>query len=126
MYKVLACVGVLTLVLATGCSEGQKVSGTVTVDGNPLPKGHIGFAPAEGAGEGFGADVVDGKYTISGMTPGKKRITVTSKSDTGPMTREEAMAGQGSKTKDLIPLNHPKNGQVVEVTEETTTLDFDY
>lgn len=126
MRSVLAIVSVFVLVLATGCGEGHKVSGNVTVAGSPLPKGHIGFAPAEGSGEHFGADVVDGKYSISGVTPGKMRVTVTSMSDQGPMTREQAMAGQGSKTKDLIPLNHPKNGQVVEITESTTTLDFDY
>ncbi|WP_425395824.1 hypothetical protein [Aeoliella sp.] len=126
MRNVLACAIVVALVLVTGCGEGQKVSGTVTVDGSPLPKGHIGFAPAAGSGERFGAEVLDGHYSISGMTPGKKRVTVTSMSEKAPMSREEAMANRGNNQKELIPADHPKNGQVVDVTEKTSTLDFEY
>ncbi|WP_442481806.1 hypothetical protein [Aeoliella sp. SH292] len=46
----------------------------------------------------------------------------------GPIyaTREEAMAAPKQPITQLIPLDHPKNGQIVEVTSGSTTLDFDF
>lgn len=60
-----------------GCSpsdEGPQryhLSGTVTYDGKPVPKGFIRFDPAEGnPGPGSGAEIIDGNYE----TPAGKGI----------------------------------------------------
>lgn len=54
-------------VLALGCGggEGNRVSGNVTFDGQPVPRGKVYFTPDGAKGNtgatGF-ADIVDGKY----------------------------------------------------------------
>lgn len=127
MRAVLAFTLLFGVTCLVGCNDGVSVSGTVKVGGSPLSKGHIGFAPAEGGGETFGTEVVNGQYSISGMTAGKKKVTIVSTSDAPAFaSREEASAAGGQGSKPLIPLDHPKNGQIVDVTSGSTTLDFDY
>jgi hypothetical protein len=82
------------LVLAAGCGDdGPKlvqVSGTVTVDGEPLARKTVRFYPEPGTpGQGAGASTgEDGKFTliavrpgatrdVSGVPPGTYRVVVT-------------------------------------------------
>jgi hypothetical protein len=60
------------LALLTGCGEAEEqlydVSGTVTHQGKPIPKGLIFFDPdgskGTGGGQGF-ANILDGKYNTA-------------------------------------------------------------
>lgn len=59
------------LCLLNGCGgteyEGEEraaVSGTVTLDGSPLPYGTISFVPASGDGRRANAAINDGSYSI--------------------------------------------------------------
>jgi hypothetical protein len=56
---------VLGLVLLSGCGAGEeklyRVSGVVTHDGKPIPKGVIHFDPKADGPSGF-ANIVSGKY----------------------------------------------------------------
>jgi hypothetical protein len=71
------------LLIAAGCSDSRRgsVSGTVTLDGNPVEHGIITFLPMEGnSGPSSGGDIVDGKYTISqkrGPSVGSNRVMFT-------------------------------------------------
>jgi hypothetical protein len=64
-----SAIAVLLLVTLAGCGEPEEklyqVSGTVTYDGKPIPKGLIFFDPdaSKGTGgmQGF-ANILDGKY----------------------------------------------------------------
>jgi hypothetical protein len=76
-------VGLLNL---AGCSEDdlprEAVSGSVTLDGNPLNSGVITFVPngPDIPSQG-GAPVVDGKYSIpraQGLVPGKYKVVISS------------------------------------------------
>lgn len=61
---VLSCV--LSCVLNVGCSEPSnmgKVSGTVSVDGQPVENGSISFISVDGMSPTAGGTIVDGKYT---------------------------------------------------------------
>jgi hypothetical protein len=119
----------LVLFCAIGCDDTRTVSGTVTVGGAPLPSGHIGFAPAEGSGKRAGASITQGAYSVVGLPPGKYQVNVSgtdSQASSAPLTRETAAQQTGPPPKELIPASHPKNGQVVEVTSSTSTLDFDF
>ncbi|WDI42449.1 hypothetical protein [Bremerella sp. P1] len=70
--------GVLALaaLLLAGCgaekaSDVFSVSGNITYDGKPIPKGNISFAPdasQNNQGPGASAEIKDGKYE---MMPGK-------------------------------------------------------
>ena len=57
----------LVSVLAVpGCQRDTtaELSGTIMVDGKPLEKGSIGFAPADGNGQTAGGEVMAGKYSV--------------------------------------------------------------
>lgn len=60
--RLLICV---LLVVVMGCSDGGSVGtvrGEVTLDGQPLPKGHVEFIPIDGQAQTAGAMIVDGKF----------------------------------------------------------------
>jgi hypothetical protein len=74
---------------AAGCSQSsdelprEAVSGTVTLDGEPLASGTIQFSSDGGAGSGTapggGSDVKDGQFSISrelGLVPGKYKVAI--------------------------------------------------
>src|SRR5262249_19057905 len=68
-----AIVLVLCLAAFTGCAKEEKlyrVSGAVTYNGKPIPKGVIHFDPQAGGPAGF-ADILDGKYDTAQALHGK-------------------------------------------------------
>ncbi|MCO6047096.1 carboxypeptidase-like regulatory domain-containing protein [Aeoliella sp. ICT_H6.2] len=118
---------VLALVAVAGCSDTVGVSGNVTVDGQPLPYGHIGLQGSGSGGERFGAEISNGKYSIPSVPPGKYEVTITG--EDGPpvqVTAEQARQGGVQAAKELITLSHPKNGQTVDIVGGRNSLDFDY
>lgn len=78
----------VTLLSLLGCGKGeqfQSVSGTVTVDGQPLKKGIITFY-AIGEGSTSGGQVIEGSYSLPadrGPSPGKYRVEITGSRPTG-------------------------------------------
>jgi hypothetical protein len=65
----------LLIPLSMGCGGGKgKVSGTVTVDGQPLPAGTITFYPSKGTA--VPGNISDGQYSVSGVPSGTAKITV--------------------------------------------------
>lgn len=72
---------VLCLVLVfSGCARKASVTGTVTYEGQPVRGGGIVFASADGGdldkNIGRAAIDSDGKYTVTNMPPGKKRLQI--------------------------------------------------
>jgi hypothetical protein len=78
-------------VILTGCSVGKplpdlvSVTGTVTLDGQPLPHGTVGFAPADQAvGQPASGKIKDGKFTMvtsassPGVVIGDYKVTIVS------------------------------------------------
>jgi hypothetical protein len=59
------------------------VSGTVTLDGTPLPQGMIQFNPAEGTkGAPASGEITEGKFSIEktqGPVPGKYKVMISSR-----------------------------------------------
>jgi hypothetical protein len=83
--KVSLFVGLLVLLcFAVGCGPSHiPVSGTVTVDGQPLTTGSISFHPVSGASNLIGNSQIDsgGKYKLmsegqEGMQAGKYKVVV--------------------------------------------------
>ena len=63
--------------LVGGCGTSlSSVSGTVTVDGKPLEKGAISYAPADNQGSPVTADVVSGKYELQ-VPSGQKFVQIS-------------------------------------------------
>jgi len=73
-----AMVWMTIALLAASCSQGPAtgtISGEVTLDGKPLPKGHIEFTPVDGQGQTGGIIIADGKF--SGPVPvAKMRVQI--------------------------------------------------
>ena len=77
------------LLALAGCGGGGAelpVSGTVTLDGTPLPNAVVRFIPDSGtdsASTGFATTGTDGKYVITGakgkkgLVAGKYKVTVS-------------------------------------------------
>ena len=69
-----------SLTLGCGVSDGPptyRVSGKVTLDGQPIPTGRITFKDPAGQAKSMAADITNGAYSFL-STAGKKKIEVTS------------------------------------------------
>jgi hypothetical protein len=66
------CIGCCLALSACGSGEWGNVSGTVSVDGEPLKTGTITFHPVAGGADAYGT-ITGGSYSIStGQDPGLK------------------------------------------------------
>jgi hypothetical protein len=114
-FKTLATFTLLTLVVA-GCGEGsdglprEAVSGTVTLDGQPLAAGSIQMIPINPmAGQPGGAVIKDGKYSIDraqGLVPGQYNVVISSSEATGSAAPASGPPGPvvaSEQPKNLIP-----------------------
>jgi hypothetical protein len=76
------------LVVSSGCGssgpELGQVTGTVTLDGQPVPRASITFAPAEKGPSSLGGTNKDGRYKLlyntdrQGAVLGKHNVTIRS------------------------------------------------
>jgi hypothetical protein len=113
------------LVVAIGCSGSsdnlprEAVSGTVTLDGQPLASGSISFNPPANAGEGMtggGSQIQNGKFSIPrdmGLVPGNYNVAIYA-SNKAEQTRP-AQVGAGNpknRAKDLIPAKYNTNTEL--------------
>jgi hypothetical protein len=68
--------GLVVVLACIGCNSSESsVSGSVTVDGQPLKEGDIIFEPADGQGSPAAGKIVDGKYSIK-IAPGNKKVRI--------------------------------------------------
>jgi hypothetical protein len=71
------CVVVAGSALITGCGPATgTVSGSVTIDGQPLDKGVISYVPADNQGVPVTANVVGGQYELTALA-GKKFVQIS-------------------------------------------------
>ncbi len=146
--------GCLAAVMFAGCNTSPQmnydsvnlvqVSGTVLLDGKPLPHAVVVFESSKGQ---FSAGVTNasGRYTlrfdsqVSGVTPGEKTVRIsTARKITGVNTEdgaEEAPAGEGSEesgesakpSQELVPEKYNKESELKRTVkpDESQTFDFD-
>jgi len=99
---------------ASGCggsSDGlprEAVSGLVTMEGQPLAKGTIQFAPtSENVSTTGTAGIIDGKYSIDrgdGLVPGTYKVAISSFSEMVPAKSVHGSPGPiGPPAKNLVP-----------------------
>lgn len=122
--------------LSVGCDSTTSVSGTVTVNGEPVKKGSISFRPEDGKGPSFGGMIIDGSYDIADAKTGTK-IAVVSAIDEGKVVKSRAEAeamiekarAEGKQPfeamkVDIITPMSEGNSRTVEITEGAQVLDF--
>lgn len=131
-----ALAGVLVLAAGlAGCGgssgiERYGVSGTVTLDGEPLDTGAIQFGPEDGQGMSGGAAIQNGTYDIPadrGLPAGKYRVRISSAG--GGTEVEEEAPGESLENlaNERIPAKYNVNSQeTIEITPDgSNTFDFD-
>ena len=143
-YRWLLCLCAVTgcLTLA-GCGRGdgldrREVRGSVTLDGEPIEKGHITLFPL-GAGPVASGTVERGGFWIGesdGPIPGEYRVEITGTRETGKMLTIENPGGEPREVPEVVSivpvrynerseltLSVGQNDLVVEKTFELTTAD---
>ena len=113
---------VMALAVLAGCGSGdglprERVSGKVTLDGQPLPSGSIQFLPLGGGDAkkpalAAGATIVDGAFDISresGLTPSKYAVSITSASAGSAGPASGAPGPAQAAAKEAIPEKYNKN-----------------
>jgi len=143
--------GALAVVCAlTGCSANNEidygkvklisVSGTVTLDGQPLPGAVISFDDPETGNFSFARTNSSGSYTlqfdsdVDGVTPGKKQVQISTvrsilglRGEEGEEVGEASTEGQKAEAKkEQVPDCYNKKTKLsVEVTPDSSTFNFD-
>lgn len=131
-----ACQVLVVTLMLVGCGDGtspieNRVScrGLVTLDGNPLPHGMVGFEPVDpDTGWSATGTIKDGRFEMvttasaSGAVIGKYRVRVLSEGldSTGP-------DGKLQRPKSLIPEKYndiSRSGLEVEVTSDMKPIEL--
>jgi hypothetical protein len=130
----------LSLAVCGGCGKGgpekASVSGTVTYNGEPIPRGVIGFIPTEGnTGPTAGGSVVDGKFDVDddmGPVLGKHLVSISGTRPTGRRIDVYPVAAPGKVIRDeLLPLvpgsfqSEPKKVVTIESGHNELKLEFE-
>jgi hypothetical protein len=118
-----------------------SVSGTLALDGKPLPGAVITFEDPEKGTFSFARTDSDGEYTLQfdsqmdGVIPGKKVVQVSTTRNILGLKGEEGVeegessseGGEAPKAAgETVPSCYNKESKLtVEVTSSTTTFDFD-
>ncbi len=147
----LSAPALFTLTLLLGCSATNdidygsvdlvSVSGTVALDGEPLPGAVITFEDPEKGTFSFARTNSSGSYTLQfdsqmdGVIAGKKLVQIsTTRNILGLKGEEGVEEGESSSeggeapkaTSEAVPACYNKESKLsVEVTSSTTTFDFD-
>ncbi|MCA9034060.1 MAG: carboxypeptidase regulatory-like domain-containing protein [Planctomycetaceae bacterium] len=139
----------------TGCSTAPQmdyskaklvsVSGTVTLDGEPLPNAVVTFESVVDGTFSFAQTNSSGKYTLqfdsqmSGVTPGQKKVAFSTTRKILGLNSDDESGGEGegsgegevesatpTPNVELVPDCYNKDSKIqVEVTASTTTFNFD-
>jgi hypothetical protein len=131
----LALIGSVPL---AGCEQRNSLTGAVTYNGDPVEKGAISFQPAGGAGTGFGATIVDGKYTVDKVLPGQYiasirgvHVKLAPQSTEEAIKQYEAAKAAGKATldhygqpADYIAEDAEGNSKTVDIESGSDTLNF--
>ncbi len=121
----------LALGLLAGCGGGEKfqpVSGTVTLDGEPLKKGVITMFPA-GSGTTVGGEIIDGKFTLPrdrGPTPGKYRVEIVAFKASGKKEFDVDLNKQVDVELQYLPARYNNKSELSCTVEEGGKNEFDF
>lgn len=115
----------------TGCgpSTGElKVTGKITIDGQPIPEGGITFEDENRSIAVGGGNIKDGVYSAK-VLPGKKKVKVNGTSDFTDEELQEQMKKYKmiiQQKKHLVPEKYMSDDTPLEATiEKSCVLDFE-
>ena len=123
--------------LVVGCSQSsdelprEPVSGTVTLDGQPLSNGAITFIPETGVGGG-GGTITDGAFSIGregGLVPGKYKVAIYASEKTAETTKPDQVGGtkkESKVAKELIPTKYNAQTELSAEIQKGGTRDLKF
>ena len=121
--------GLAALIMVAGCTRGdgrQRVTGRVTLDGQPLGDGAINFRPAPGlTANSSGGPIKAGQFELPadrGLVPGKYLVTITAMRETGRTVQDEQM-GPVAET---APVQFKEAGTLEATVEAGQRADFQF
>jgi hypothetical protein len=116
----------LLAIWCSGCGggdSGASVSGTVTLDGAGIEDGSISFFPESGEGGNAGGKIVNGKYSVKGVSTGKNRVHIDVQG--AKKSAREARAERGKETHKESPVAGAQgNDQSVDIQPGSQTKDI--
>jgi hypothetical protein len=121
----LAVTIVATSILAAGCKPSgpptYRVSGAVTFNGKPIPKGYINFLSPNRSEGAATAKIEDGRYDAQ-VLPGARRVEILATEDAGPIDPTMGQAPQ----RQYIPEKYNVDTTLeLDVAEGDNARDFD-
>jgi hypothetical protein len=137
----MASLTLLVILIATGCSGDSrvsKVSGTVTLDGEPIGKAAVAFVPVDGGRPAFGITDADGEYELTtfasgdGALIGSHVVTITPADDEPEVSAQDISDGEDDSLNSVVaefkPKKRPKRrSRIPELysDQDTSGLAFD-
>ena len=116
-----------------GCrsGNGMPVSGQVTLNGMPIPEGHISFEPTARTGTSHGALIKNGRFAIPkarGVPPGEYLVRIYSADETptASLTPEEAAKAVPRVSKELIPPEYNVRSSQKVLVSKVGPNEFDF
>jgi hypothetical protein len=92
--SILLFVGVVSQLVGCGGAYDASVTGTVTLDGEPLVGGHVTFLAVREGATAYGRTMLDGSYELQtgremGLQPGEYVVTVVATTTPDPGDDEQ-------------------------------------
>lgn len=123
-----ACTAAL---VGCGGMYDSTVGGVVTLDGNPVPRGTVSFAPQASGSSAFGMIGADGAYTLrtgreEGLPPGQYVVTVAA--NEAPAVAQSKDGGPPPMGKPITPdwyRNPATSGLTFEVASGSNTINIE-
>jgi hypothetical protein len=118
----------LVCTLLAGCSDDSgkaTISGTVTLDGQPLKDGTIRFVPVDGQTPTAEAVITDGQFSVE-VPHGEKQVSISSSKVVG---KRQAYDAPDSPTVDMVeevlpPRYNVQTELTITVAEENEPANF--
>lgn len=119
----------MATLLLVGCgADANSVSGTVTLDNEPLANAQVQFRPlGQGGRIATSRTAADGSYklkssrTVTDVAPGKYQVTITTRDAIG-----EDKRGNATYSKEKVPANYNEETELTkEVQAGRNEIDFD-
>jgi len=126
---VIVFVGCVVAGAPAGCGSGPasaSVSGEVKVDGVPVEKGIISFAPIDGIGAPATAEIKNGRYEVR-TTAGNKQVQISVPVVTGKQKESNAPDAKWVEvTAESLPAKyHSRSELTFDVKSGSNTKDWD-
>ncbi|MDR2706893.1 MAG: carboxypeptidase-like regulatory domain-containing protein [Planctomycetaceae bacterium] len=123
--SILVLLGIIPMVIGCDNSAPANVTGTVTLDGKPLPRAKVIFSPVDGSRSSIGVTDSQGKYKLrfsastQGATVGEHKVEIRT-------TPTESDSSVKIKPVEIVPARYNKSTELKQTLKKgTQVINFD-